>query len=160
MRFAPFLLLAACGPHQHGGASDGDVGNAGSGEILVVTDATYVACPEGVEERQRPLPMPQDIATRRMGDGSDTTVLAFAKQMLPGVSIDSWMYCDGAGSGTSVDRAVAYNSDPRYLRMTIARGFTQEPPQVHYLTTKILCTAKLGGVVSPYPLSVTYMDNI
>jgi hypothetical protein len=107
-----------------------------------------------------PISQYQDIATRRMGDGSDTTVLNFAKAMLPGVAIDSWQYCDGAGSGTNVDRAVCYNRNPRFVRMTIARGFTQEPPQVHYLTTKVLCTGKLGGVVCPYPLSVTYMDNI
>lgn len=106
-----------------------------------------------------PISQYQDIATRRMGDGSDTTILNFAKAMLPGVAIDSWQYCDGAGSGTA-DRAVCYNRDRRFVRMSIARGFTQEPPQVHYLTTKILCTGKLGGVVCPYPLSVTYMDNI
>jgi hypothetical protein len=107
-----------------------------------------------------PISQYQDIATRRMGDGSDTTILNFAKQMLPGVAIDSWQYCDGAGSGTNVDRAVCYNRDSRYVRMSIARGFTQEPPQVQYLKTIVLCTGKLGGVVCPYPLSVTYMDNI
>jgi hypothetical protein len=106
-----------------------------------------------------PISQYQDIATRRMGDGSDTTILNFAKAMLPGVQFDSWQYCDGAGTNGS-DRLVCYNSDPRYVRMTVARGFTQEPPQVQYLKTIVLCTGKLGGVVCPYPLSVTYMDNI
>lgn len=107
-----------------------------------------------------PISQYQDIATRRMGDASDTTILNFAKAMLPGVKFDSWQYCDGAGSGTNVDRVVCYNDASRYVRMTIARGFTQEPPQVQYLNTIVLCTGKLGGVVCPYPLSVTYMDNI
>ncbi len=106
-----------------------------------------------------PITQYQDIATRRMGDGSDTTILAFAKQMLPGLQIDSWQYCDGAGTGTN-DRAVFFNSDPRYVRGTIAREFTQEPPQTMLLNTIFLCTAKPGGVVSPYPLSITYMDGI
>lgn len=106
-----------------------------------------------------PIAQYQDIATRRMGDGSDTTILSFAKQMLPGVTFDSWQYCKGAGSG-GVDRAVLFNSDPRYVRATIAREFTQEPPQVAFLTTRVLCTAKLGGVVTPYPLSITYADGI
>jgi hypothetical protein len=106
-----------------------------------------------------PIAQYQLIATRRMGDGSDTTILAFAKMMLPGVQIDSWQYCSQAG-GANIDRMVAFNSDPRFVRGTIAREFTQEPPQTSYLTTKILCTAKLGGVVCPYPLSVTYGDNI
>lgn len=106
-----------------------------------------------------PIAQFQDIATRRMGDGSDTTILSFAKQMLPGVDIASWQYCKGAGTN-GVDRMVAYDPNPRYVRLTIARDFTQEPPQVQYLTTKVLCTGKLGGVVSPYPLSVTYADNI
>jgi hypothetical protein len=107
-----------------------------------------------------PISQYQDIATRRMGDGSDTTILNFAKAMLPGVKFDSWQYCEGAGSGTNVDRVVCYNDNPRFVRMTIARGFTQEPPQRQYLKNIILCTGKLGGVVCPYPLSVTYMDNI
>lgn len=102
----------------------------------------------------------QLISTRRMGDGSDTTILNFAKAMLPGVKFDSWQYCDGAGSGTNVDRVVCYNDNPRFVRLTIARGFTQEPPQRQYLKNIILCTGKLGGVVCPYPLSVTYMDGV
>jgi len=106
-----------------------------------------------------PIAQFQDISTRRMGDGSDTTILNFAKQMLPGVTFASWQYCKGAGTN-GVDRMVMYNRNPRYVRMTIAREFTQEPPQVAYLTTKVLCTAKIGGVVTPYPLSITYADNI
>jgi hypothetical protein len=100
----------------------------------------------------------QDISTRRMGDGSDVTILNFVKTMFPGVTFFSWQYCTDAGSGTT-DRVVAFNSDPRYVRATLAREFTQEPPQLHNLVTKINCTAKLGGVVTPYPLSVTYMDS-
>lgn len=106
-----------------------------------------------------PIAQYQDIATRRMGDGSDITILRFFNQMMPDVQIDSWQYCDGAGTN-GVDRAVAFNSDPRYVRYVVAREFTQEPPQVNYLTTRILCTAKLSGVITPYPLSMTYMDNI
>lgn len=106
-----------------------------------------------------PIAQYQDIASRRMGDGSDTTILNFFLAMMPGISVDSWQYCDGAGTAAA-DRAVAFNSDPRFIRATIAREFTQEAPQVRDLTTKVLCTAKLGGVVTPYPLSITYMDGI
>lgn len=106
-----------------------------------------------------PISQFQDISTRRMGDGSDTTILNFAKAMLPGVQFFSWQYCKAAGSGNS-DRMVMYNSNPRYVRMTIAREFTQEAPQLMNMTTKILCTAKVGGVVASYPLSITYADNI
>ena len=106
-----------------------------------------------------PIEQYQFIATRRMGDGSDTTILNFAKAMLPGVNFFSWQYLDQAGAG-STDRMVAFNSDPRFVRATIAREFTQEPPQLTGLRTHILCTAKLGGVVTPYPLSITYGDGI
>jgi hypothetical protein len=106
-----------------------------------------------------PIAQYQDIASRRMGDGSDSTILSFFKSIMPGVGIDSWQYCKAAGTA-GVDRAVCFNTDPRYVRGTFAREFTQEPPQVSAMTTKIYCTAKLGGVVTPYPLSVTYMDGI
>ena len=106
-----------------------------------------------------PIAQFQDISTRRMGDGSDTTILNFAKAMLPGVTFFSWQYLTAAGSG-GTQRMCAFNSDPRFVRATMAREFTQEPPQLEGLRTKILTTAKLGGVVTPYPLSITYGDGI
>lgn len=96
---------------------------------------------------------------QRMGDGSDETVISFFKKIKPQVQIDSWQYCQAAGTA-GADRMVAFTRDARYVRLMVAEMFTQHPPQYNDLEFKVPCTAKLAGVVCPYPLSVTYGDGI
>lgn len=96
---------------------------------------------------------------QRMGDGSDETVISFFKKIKPGVSIDSWQYCAGAGAA-GVDRMVAYINNKRYVRHMVSSLFRQMPPQYEDLTFTVACLAKTAGVVCPYPLSVSYADSI
>lgn len=102
-------------------------------------------------------------ATVRMGDGSDESVLGLFKKMMQSsdtpVTVDSWLYCDGAGTN-GTDRAVGFINNKRYVRHMISEMFRQEAPQYRELTFRTLCTAKTAGVISPYPISVTYMDGI
>lgn len=97
--------------------------------------------------------------TTRMGDGSDDSVITLFEKFFPGVSIDSWQYCSGAGTN-GADRAVAYKKNRRYVRHMISELFRQQPPEVENLTFSTLCTAKTAGVVSPYPISVLYADGL
>ena len=55
---------------------------------------------------------------------------------------------------------VAYNRDKRYVRMMISQRFRQQPPEWRALTFYTLCSAKTAGVLSPYPLSISYGDGI
>lgn len=96
---------------------------------------------------------------QRMGDGSDETVISFFKKIKPEVSIDSWQYCAGAGTG-GVDRMVGYMKNKRYIRHMISQMFRQHPPDMEGLEFQVLCTAKTAGVVCPYPLSVVYADSL
>lgn len=96
---------------------------------------------------------------QRMGDGSDETVVSFFKKIKPGVTVDSWQYCAGAGSAGS-DRMVAMESMKRNMRHMISSMFRQMPPEFHRLTFSVLCLAKTAGVVVPYPLALSYADNI
>lgn len=101
----------------------------------------------------------ESASGQRMGDGSDETVISFFRKIKPDVTVDSWQYCAGAGSG-GLDRMVAYNRDKRYVRMMISQRFRQQPPEWRALTFYTLCSAKTAGVLSPYPLSISYGDGI
>lgn len=96
---------------------------------------------------------------QRMGDGSDETVISFFKKIKPGVAIDSWQYCDGAGNG-GLDRIVCFINNKRYVRHVISQMFRQQPPEFRGLEFSVLCTAKTAGVISPYPVSISYADGI
>jgi hypothetical protein len=107
------------------------------------------------------LPITQYLQAKgqRMGDGSDETVTSFFQKIYPGVSLDSWQYCQAAGSG-GTDRCVAYRNEKRYVRHMISSLFRQMPAEFRHLTFMVLCLAKTAGVITPYPLSISYMDGI
>lgn len=98
-------------------------------------------------------------AGQRMGDGSDESVISLFQKLYPGVSIDSWQYCAGAGTA-GVDRGVAFIKNKRYVRHMISQRFRQLPPQFERFEFTTLCTAKTAGVISPYPISICYFDGI
>lgn len=96
---------------------------------------------------------------QRMGDGSDETVISFFRKIKPTVTVDSWQYCAGAGTA-GTDRMVAYVNNRRYVRHMISQMFRQLPPEFFNFEFKTLCTAKTAGVISPYPISISYADGI
>jgi hypothetical protein len=108
----------------------------------------------------------ETIGGRSMGDGRSDTILSYIDRTNKhigsangGKGIDSWYYLQGAGSANS-DRMVAYDPDPRFVRHMMAMDFTQLPPQLEGMTYTTPCLAKSAGVVSPYPLSVSFGDGI
>jgi hypothetical protein len=100
------------------------------------------------------------IATKRMGDGSDTTILSYVLQSSPFLkAIVPWYALDGAGAGNT-DRMVVYRRDPDALQLIIPQEFEQLPPQLEGLEIITPCHARCGGVVVYYPLSIIYADGI
>jgi len=96
---------------------------------------------------------------QRMGDGSDETVISFYRKIKPNVTIDSWQYCAGAGT-SGQDRCVAFINNRRYVRHMISSLFRQMPVEYSNLEFSVDCVCKTAGVISPYPLSISYMDGI
>ncbi len=100
------------------------------------------------------------IATTRMGDGSDVTILKFFLGANPHIkNIFSWQPLATAGASSSA-RMVAYRRDPDALQFVIPQEFTQLPPQETGLATEIPCYGRVGSVVLYYPLSMAYGDGI
>jgi hypothetical protein len=149
------------------GAGSGSTSWSGKTPDEKIADLTgqYAAMVAGTYKVFRPdsflLPITQfeQANGQRMGDGSDETVISFFKKIKPGVAIDSWQYCAGAGSN-GTDRCVAFINNKRYIRHMISQTFRQMPVQFQDFTFKVPCTAKTAGVISPYPISVSYMDAI
>lgn len=65
----------------------------------------------------------------------------------------------GAGTGGS-DLMIAYQRNPAKLRYEIPLDFEQRPPQVINFTTKVVCRARVGGLVNLKPMSVRYYEGI
>ena len=61
-------------------------------------------------------------------------------------------------SSTSTDVAIFYKRSPDKLKYHIPQPFEQLPPQEKNLEWLIPCHAKVGGVVSPYPMSILILE--
>jgi hypothetical protein len=103
------------------------------------------------------------IAGQSMGDGRSDTVLSYAvrtrKEAGQPITIESWQYCTGSGAA-GADRMVAYDPDRRYVRHMISREFFQYPPFIHGSKIDVECEAATAGVISPYPISVSFADGL
>jgi hypothetical protein len=75
------------------------------------------------------------------------------------VKIDFWNQLNSS-SATSHGRVMAYQKDPKCLRMVLARPFTQYAPQAKNLAWIVPCLAELGGTQVMKPLSMTWMDGL
>ncbi len=100
------------------------------------------------------------VASTPRASVSDTTILKFFLGASPFVkTVIPWFRCKGAGSG-GTDRMVAYKRSPDKLTFEIPMEFTQQPPQLRNLAVDVPCEGEVGGVIAPYPMSVTYGDGI
>jgi len=59
---------------------------------------------------------------------------------------------------TSTDVAIFYKRDPSKLKFHIPQPFEQVPPQERNLEWVVPCHAKVGGVISPYPMSIMIVE--
>lgn len=103
-------------------------------------------------------------ATKRMGDGSNQTVLDFflasspyVKSVDPSYRLDSGQSANWSGS---TGRAIAYEKSPDRLACLIPLEFEQLAPQQEHFEIRTACHARVGGVIAFYPGSISYMDGI
>jgi len=100
------------------------------------------------------------VSTKRMGDGSDATILEyFLKTSKYVKTVEPWYACAGAGAGAT-DRMVVYRKDPDAIVCIIPQEFEQFQPEMRGLEILTACHMRTGGVVVYYPLSMSYGDGI
>lgn len=105
----------------------------------------------------------RSIAGRSMGDGRSDTILSYfvrtARESGQPIEVNSWQFCTATGIG-AVDRMVAYDPNRRFVRHMISQQFTALPAQLRGTKYRVNCLASSAGVISPYPISVSYGDGL
>lgn len=114
---------------------------------------------EHVKRIVLPIQQYQYIATTPRATISDTTILKFFQAARPEIEVTSWERLSTAGSGATT-RAVGYDPDRLNVRMLMSVMFEQQAPQLKNMAYVVNCRFKTGGVISPFPKSVIYMDDI
>lgn len=127
-------------------------------ENKIVTDTNENEIPDTL---LLPLEQYQLIATTPMSATiPDTTILEYFLRTSQYVkNVDVWNKLDGAGAG-GADRMICYRRDPDAVELIVPQEFEQFPAQQENLEWTVPCHARCAGVVSYYPLSISYGDGI
>lgn len=107
------------------------------------------------------LPLAQfNLASVKRITNTQATVLEFFLRTNPYIRrvIPVWR-CKGAGAG-GTDRMVAYRADPSKVRLEIPMEFMFHTAQERGLGVEIPGEGEIAGVISPFPMSVTFGDGI
>lgn len=134
-------------------------------EILADLNGLYTSIVTGSREAFEPdaFLMPVDlhrlISTRRMGDGSDVSILEMFQKQNPGVKVDRWLLCSGAGTN-GASRVVAFKRSDEVLAWKISVRFEQMPVEYRNRVFKTDCMARTAGIVLRYPVAMAYMDAV
>lgn len=107
-----------------------------------------------------PLSQFNDIASRRMTDGNDKTVLTYILENNPYINTVEWvdeLATAGASSGT---RMMCYQKDDDILTFEIPQPYEVFGPQQQALEFIFFAHAKTGGVIVYYPAAVAFGDGI
>lgn len=99
------------------------------------------------------------IATTARSANSDTTILEFFKGNNPGITVTWATELKGAFTG-GTDGFIVYNRNPDKLWMEIPMMVEMSPAQEKGLAYEVPCESKFGGVIIPYPLSVSIRRGI
>lgn len=137
-------------------------------EILKDVRDLFKSVPENTKQKHRANTLVLDSAsynhiafTERGGaaSGSSQTLLTYIQANVPDLkSVEVWTKLDHAGA-TNKSRIFAYDRSPRVIYQVIPQDFEQFPPQARGLAFVVNCHLRWGGVVSPYPKAVSYMDG-
>jgi len=107
-----------------------------------------------------PLSQYNQIITKRLGTNSDTTVYDYFMKTNPYIKRIEWLNelktGNTAGTGT---RMIAFKNDADHLQLILPVPFEQFDADKKGMTYTIPCMARIGGVVTYYPLSVAYLDS-
>ncbi|OGU55477.1 MAG: hypothetical protein A2V66_11935 [Ignavibacteria bacterium RBG_13_36_8] len=107
------------------------------------------------------------IATTKVSDYSDTTILDFVKKANPHITLWEELAdlkdvnpIPSTGVVSNTDIAICYKRDPEKLSLRIPQPFEQFPVQERNLEYVIPCHSRFGGVIITYPLSITIAEGI
>lgn len=134
-------------------------------EIVKDMHAAVNAIVEGTNKVEKPDTMVLPLTAfnyvhgRRMGDGSDKTILKYFMETSPYIkNVESSIDLESNAAWTG-RRLCVYNKSPLKLQGIIPQEFEQLAPEVKGFETVVNCHARFGGVEVYYPKSICYADN-
>lgn len=96
----------------------------------------------------------------RLGAPNDTSVMEyFLKESQTIKRVEPWWKLTGAGAG-GVDRMISYRPALDTIRLEIPDEFRTMPPEPRNFEFVVNALMAIGGVICPYPMSVTYGDGL
>lgn len=116
-----------------------------------------------------PLTTRTSLASRRVGDGTNGSILNYflgADQFVKSEDavIGLWQLesatTAGAAGAWTGKRAMAYRRDPGALELMISQAFEQLPPQAVNFYVKTLCHMKMGGLAIYQPATIIRLDQV
>lgn len=135
-------------------------------DILADMNLAANAIPETTGDMEEPgtllVPTPQFniIAEDNAAMGTDTTILRYFLNNNPYISeVMRVRELTGAGAG-GVDVIVAYDRNPRKLRMHVPLDLEQHAPQEKDLAIKTIYHSRTGGVQVIKPLSLHIVEGV
>ncbi len=108
-----------------------------------------------------PLSIRDLISTRRVGDGTDRSVMQyFLANVAYPLTIEQSVKLESHATAWAGKRGVVYKKDPNVLEMIISQQFEQFAPEVKGFVVETLCHARTAGVACYYPKAIAYFDEI
>lgn len=150
---------------DNAGATSKTWANKTPDEIIKDLNAAIGSIRELSKDAERPntvvLPIAQHqlISSKRMADGSDTTILQFFLQTNPGFEVIAAAELKGAFTA-GADGFIVYDRNPDKLYQEIPQMFEQFAPQENNLAFRVPCHSKHGGTIVPYPLAQRFRTGI
>lgn len=102
------------------------------------------------------------LMNRRMGDSNNMSILKFfleSQEFVKNVETSHYLEVSGGHSGGATRRIVTYKRDPEVIE-GLVNEFEQLPPEYRGGRVDTTCLARVGGVLSRRPKSVTYADGV
>lgn len=107
-----------------------------------------------------PIAQYNDLATRRLGTNSDTTLLKYILDTNPYIKKIEWLN-ELKGIGASgADRMMVGKFDEEHITLEIPQPFEQFEAQHEGMEYTIPCHSECAGTIIYYPLAFAYADGI
>ena len=107
-----------------------------------------------------PIAQYNDIATRRIGEAGEKTLMKYILENSPYIKRIDWLSeLKNFGAG-STDRALVGRFDEDHITLEIPQPFEQFEPQQEGMEYTIPCHSECAGTIIYYPLAFAYADGI
>ena len=107
-----------------------------------------------------PIAQYNDLATRRIGEAGEKTLLKYILENSPYIKRIDWLSeLKGFGAG-STDRALIGRFDEEHITLEIPQPFEQFEAQQEGMEFTIPCHSECAGAIIYYPLAFAYADGI